>query len=43
MNVPKYTLKAEADLTIFEFISEGAKRNNNKIDCLYRNEFKRLL
>jgi hypothetical protein len=25
MNVPKYTLKAEADLTIFEFISEGPK------------------
>lgn len=25
MNLPKYALKAEADLTVFEFVSEGSK------------------
>ena len=31
MNLPKYTLKAEADLTVFEFVSEGPKGSISKL------------
>jgi hypothetical protein len=31
MNLSKYRLKAEADLTIFEFVSEGPKGNIPKL------------
>ena len=31
MNLPKYNLKAEADLTVFEFVSEGSKGSIPKL------------
>jgi hypothetical protein len=31
MNLPRYTLKADADLTVFEFISEGPKGSIPKL------------
>jgi hypothetical protein len=31
MNLSKYRLKAEADLTVFEFVSEGPKGNIQKL------------